>query len=155
MLAGLPKAPSAYNPVVNPKRANARQQYILQRMHELRYITMNSTTRRRQPLKVKSAGKEFGIHAEYVAEMARQLVYAQFKEDAYTRGLNVFTTITQADQDAAYLALRKGVMDYEQRHGYRGPEAFIDLPADADDRERPSTTRCPTIRTTATSSPPW
>ena len=68
--------------------------------------------------------------------MARQLVYEQFKEDTYTRGLNVFTTITKADQDAAYLALRRGVMDYERRHPYRGPEAYIDIPAkkeDADD----------------------
>jgi penicillin-binding protein 1A len=60
--------------------------------------------------------------------MARQLVYEQFKEDTYTRGLNVFTTITKADQDAAYLALRRGVMDYERRHTYRGPENYIDLP---------------------------
>jgi penicillin-binding protein 1A len=68
------------------------------------------------------------VHAEYVAEMARQLVYEQFKEDTYTRGLNVFTTITKADQDAAYLALRRGVMDYEKRHPYRGPEAYIEIP---------------------------
>jgi penicillin-binding protein 1A len=68
------------------------------------------------------------VHAEYVAEMARQLVYEQFKEDTYTRGLNVFTTITKADQDAAYLALRRGVMDYERRHTYRGPEKYIEIP---------------------------
>ena len=137
MLAGLPKAPSAYNPVVNPKRAKARQQYILQRMHELHYITdpqyeqaLNET------LHIKTDSNEFGVHAEYVAEMARQLVYEQFKEDAYTRGLNVFTTINKADQDAAYIALRKGVMDYEKKHGYRGPESYMEIPAtkeEADD----------------------
>jgi len=130
MLAGLPKAPSAYNPVVNPKRARTRQQYILQRMLQLGYITpAQYDTAKNEQLKVKTDSSEFGVHAEYVAEMARQLVYEQFKEDTYTRGLNVFTTITKADQDAAYLALRRGVMDYERRHTYRGPEAYVDLPA--------------------------
>ena len=136
MLAGLPKAPSAYNPVVNPKRAITRQQYILQRMHELRYISdAQYAAAKAEPLKVKTDSNEFGIHAEYVAEMARQLVYEQFKEDTYTRGLNVFTTITKADQDAAYLSLRKGVMDYEKRHAYRGPEAYIDIPANKDEAD--------------------
>jgi penicillin-binding protein 1A len=129
MLAGLPKAPSAYNPVVNPKRARTRQQYILQRMHGLGYITdAQFEQARNEQLKIKSDSTAFGVHAEYVAEMARQLVYEQFKEDTYTRGLNVFTTITKADQDAAYLALRRGVMDYERRHPYRGPEKYIEIP---------------------------
>ncbi|MGP8433209.1 penicillin-binding protein 1A [Paraburkholderia fungorum] len=137
MLAGLPKAPSAYNPVVNPKRAKIRQEYILQRMCELHYITQEQYDEAsKQPLVVKGAGKEFSVHAEYVAEMVRQMMYAQYREEAYTRGLNVVTTIDSADQDVAYRALRKGLMDYERRHGYRGPEAFIDLPSDADDREQ-------------------
>jgi penicillin-binding protein 1A len=130
MLAGLPKAPSAYNPVANPKRARARQQYILQRMHNLGYITDAEYDKaKEQVLKVKTDSTEFGVHAEYVAEMTRQLIYEQFKEDTYTRGLNVYTTITKADQDAAYLAVRRGVMDYEKRHGYRGPEGYMELPA--------------------------
>ena len=137
MLAGLPKAPSAYNPVVNPKRARVRQQYILQRMAQLGYITpAQFEEAKHEELKVKTDSSAFGVHAEYVSEMARQLVYEQFKEDTYTRGLNVYTTITKADQDAAYLALRKGVMDYEKRHGYRGPEAYIEIPktkTEADD----------------------
>jgi penicillin-binding protein 1A len=136
MLAGLPKAPSAYNPVVNPKRARQRQQYILQRMHELHYITdAQYEQAKNEELKIKTDSTAFGIHAEYVAEMARELVYGQFKEDTYTRGLNVFTTITKADQDAAYLALRRGVMDYERRHPYRGPEKYIDIPADKSDAD--------------------
>jgi penicillin-binding protein 1A len=136
MLAGLPKAPSAYNPVVNPKRARTRQQYILQRMHDLRYISdAQYESAKAEPLKIKSDSSEFGVHAEYVAEMARQLVYEQFKDETYTRGLNVFTTITKADQDAAYLALRRGVMDYEKRHTYRGPEAYIDIPATKEDAD--------------------
>ncbi|MGZ8316796.1 MAG: penicillin-binding protein 1A, partial [Telluria sp.] len=136
MLAGLPKAPSAYNPVVNPKRARTRQQYILQRMRDLAYITpAQYTTAKDEQLKIKTDSNEFGVHAEYVAEMARQLVYEQFKEETYTRGLNVFTTITKADQDAAYLALRRGVMDYERRQAYRGPEAYIDIPKDKNEAD--------------------
>jgi penicillin-binding protein 1A len=137
MLAGLPKAPSAYNPVVNPKRAKVRQQYILERMLELRYITQEQyDAAAKQPLVVKGAGREFSVHAEYVAEMVRQMMYTQYREEAYTLGLNVVTTIDSADQDAAYRAVRKGLMDYEHRHGYRGPEGYIDLPADPDDREQ-------------------
>ncbi|KIG08360.1 penicillin-binding protein 1A [Caballeronia concitans] len=137
MLAGLPKAPSAYNPVVNPKRAKVRQEYILQRMRELNFITQEEYEQAvKQPLIVKGQGREFSVHAEYVAEMVRQMMYAQYREEAYTRGLNVVTTIDSADQDTAYHALRKGLMDYERRHGYRGPEGFIDLPKDPDDREQ-------------------
>ncbi|RJG07293.1 penicillin-binding protein 1A [Noviherbaspirillum cavernae] len=134
MLAGLPKAPSAYNPVANPKRARVRQQYILQRMFNLGYITEAEYEKARdQQLRIKTDSSEFGVHAEYVAEMTRQLVYEQFKEETYTRGLNVYTTITKADQDAAYIALRRGVMDYEKRHGYRGPEGYMEIPAAKDE----------------------
>ncbi|HDR9356448.1 penicillin-binding protein 1A [Burkholderia vietnamiensis] len=137
MLAGLPKAPSAYNPVVNPKRAKVRQEYILQRMLELNFITREQYDEAvAQPLVVKGAGREFSVHAEYVAEMVRQMMYAQYREETYTRGFNVVTTIDSADQQVAYTALRKGIMDYERRHGYRGPEGFIELPAGADDREQ-------------------
>ncbi|QRX84901.1 penicillin-binding protein 1A [Glaciimonas sp. PAMC28666] len=129
MLAGLPKAPSANNPVVNPKRATARQQYILLRMQQLGYITPEQYEQaKNEPLRLKTGATEFGIHAEYVAEMARQLVYEQFKDATYTRGLNVFTTITKADQDAAYFALRRGVMSYDKRRGYRGPEGYMTIP---------------------------
>ncbi|SAL62849.1 1A family penicillin-binding protein [Caballeronia peredens] len=135
MLAGLPKAPSAYNPVVNPKRAKVRQQYILKRMLDLNFITREQYDQAAaEELHTKSAGTEYGVHAEYVAEMVRQMMYAQYKEETYTRGLTVTTTIDSADQDAAYRAVRKGVMDYERRHGYRGPEGSINLPANADDR---------------------
>ena len=136
MLAGLPKAPSAYNPVVNPKRARTRQQYILKRMHDLGYITTAQfEAAKTEQLKIKTDSNQFGVHAEYVAEMARQLVYEQFKEETYTRGLNVFTTITKADQDAAYLALRRGVMDYERRQAYRGPEAYMDIPSSKEEAD--------------------
>ncbi|WP_175836273.1 penicillin-binding protein 1A [Burkholderia multivorans] len=137
MLAGLPKAPSAYNPVVNPKRAKVRQEYILQRMLELNFITREQYDEAvAQPLVVKGAGREYSVHAEYVAEMVRQMMYAQYREETYTRGFNVITTIDSADQQVAYTALRKGIMDYERRHGYRGPEGFIELPSAADEREQ-------------------
>lgn len=136
MLAGLPKAPSAYNPVVNPKRAKARQQYIMQRMYKLGYISEPQyNAAREEKLKIKTNSREFGVHAEYIAEMARQLVYEQFKEETYTRGLNVFTTITKADQDAAYLAVRRGVIAYEKRQAYRGPENFIEIPDSKEEAE--------------------
>lgn len=136
MLAGLPKAPSAYNPVANPKRARARQQYILQRMFSLGYLSQAEYEQAKdQVLQIKTDSNEFGVHAEYVAEMTRQLVYDEFKEDTYTRGLNVYTTITKADQDAAYIALRRGVMEYEKRHGYRGPEGYMELPASKEEAD--------------------
>ncbi|CAG4920920.1 penicillin-binding protein 1A [Paraburkholderia saeva] len=137
MLAGLPKAPSAYNPVVNPKRAKIRQEYILKRMLDLNYITQAQYDEAvKEEIHAKVSGNEYSVHAEYVAEMVRQMMYAQYRDETYTRGLNVTTTIDSADQDAAYQAVRKGVMDYERRHGYRGPEAFIELPPDRDDRDQ-------------------
>jgi len=137
MLAGLPKAPSAYNPVVNPRRAKVRQEYILQRMRDLRYITPEQYEEAvHAELKVRTEGNEFSTHAEYVAEIVRQLMYAQYREETYTRGLTVYTTLTKTDQDAAYEAVRAGIMNYERKHGYRGPEAFIDLPSDPAEREQ-------------------
>ncbi|MBU6491237.1 MAG: penicillin-binding protein 1A [Burkholderiales bacterium] len=137
MLAGLPKAPSAYNPIVNFKRAKIRQEYILRRMLNLRYITQTQYDDAiAEPIKVRAIGNEFSVHAGYVAEMVRRLLYAQYKDEIYTRGFNVYTTITSADQEAAYNAVRAGVMNYERRHGYRGPEANIDLPRDTDARQQ-------------------
>jgi penicillin-binding protein 1A len=138
MLAGLPKAPSAYNPVVNPARAKVRQQYILQRMLELGDITQAQYDAAvNEPLVVaKTTVQQFSVHAEYVAEMVRQSMYAQYRDEAYTRGLNVVTTIDSADQANAYRALRRGLMSYDARRGYRGPEGFIDLPAAGSAREQ-------------------
>jgi penicillin-binding protein 1A len=134
MLAGLPKAPSLYNPVVNPKRAKARQQYILDRMQALGYLTADQyASATREPLVVKHEVNDFPLKADYVAEMARQLVFDRYGEDAYTRGYRVYTTIQKADQEAAHAGLRKGVLEYERRHGYRGPEGFKELAAASDD----------------------
>ncbi len=136
MLAGLPKAPSAYNPIVNPKRARARQLYIIERMEANGFITSaQATAAKEEELKVKTGPDVDRVHAEYIAETVRQLVFSQYGEQSYTRGLNVFTTLRAADQTAAYKALRKGIMDYERRQIYRGPEKFIDLPKDPKDQE--------------------
>ena len=136
MLAGLPKAPSAYNPISNPNRARQRQLYIIDRMEENGFITSEqAAAAKKEELKIRPANDHSRTHAEYVAETVRQLVFAQYGVDAYTRGLNVVTTVKAVHQEAAYKALRKGIMDYEKRQIYRGPEEFIDLPADAKDQE--------------------
>ena len=131
MLAGLPKAPSAFNPIVNPKRARSRQLYIIERMEENGYITAREATQAKaEPLALKTASNKKTLHAEFVAETVRQMVFAQYGQDTYTRGLNVYTTIDSQEQMAAYQALRQGLMDYERRQIYRGPEKFITLPND-------------------------
>ena len=136
MLAGLPKAPSAYNPISNPKRARMRQLYIIDRMLENGFITAAQAAEAKQEdLKLRSSNDSTRIHAEYVAEMARQLIYAQYGAEAYTRGLNVYTTLNAGEQETAYTALRKGIMDYERRQHYRGPERFVNLPASAAEAE--------------------
>ncbi|PWF46634.1 PBP1A family penicillin-binding protein [Massilia glaciei] len=136
MLAGLPQNPARNNPAVNPKKAKQRQMSVLRSLRSQGQI---SEAQYRQalaePLRVNTKGLEFETRAEYVAELARQAVYAQYKEEAYTRGIVVVTTIRKADQDAAYESLRRNVLDYDLRHGYRGPEGFIDLPAADDERE--------------------
>lgn len=128
MLAGLPKAPSAYNPIVNPKRAKLRQQYVLRRMHELGHITASEhEAALKEPLVVKRELGDYAVHAEFVAEMARQITAERFPEDIYSRGMKVYTTIIKAEQEAAYTSLRKGVMAYDRRHGYRGAESYLDM----------------------------
>lgn len=131
MLAGLPKAPSAYNPVSNPKRARTRQLYIIQRMEENGFITQEQAEEAKQEaLKLRAANTPVKVHAEYVAEMVRQAMVAQYGEEAYTRGLVVTTSIRANEQEAAYRALRQGILDYERRQVYRGPELFVTLPAE-------------------------
>ena len=128
MLAGLPKAPSAYNPIVNPNRAKLRQKYVLRRMHELGFITETQhAAALKEPLVVKRELAGYAVHAEYVAEMARQITAERFPEEVYSRGMKVYTTIIKAEQEAAYNSLRKGVMDYDRRHGYRGAESYLDM----------------------------
>ena len=136
MLAGLPKAPSAYNPISNPKRARSRQLYIIERMQEIGYITADEAAEAKQEkITIRSGYDNTRVHAEYVAEMVRQLIFSQYGNEAYTRGLNVYTTLNAGNQEAAYAALRRGIMDYERRQHYRGPEQFVSLPTAAEEVE--------------------
>ena len=134
MLAGLPKAPSAYNPISNPKRARSRQRHIIDRMLDNGFISAKEAeAAKAQELKIKSGPNVNQIHAEYATEMVRQLMFAQYGDETYTRGLDVHTTLRSADQDAAYRALRRGIMDFERRQIYRGPEQFVVLPPNGPD----------------------
>ncbi len=130
MLAGLPKAPSTFNPIVNPKRATERQHYVIDRMLDNGFITESERAAAREQRLRYRPPQDLPVHAEYVAETARQLIFGQYGAEAYTRGLNVTLTIDSKAQMVAYRALRKGIMDYERRQVYRGPEAYIDLPLD-------------------------
>ena len=130
MLAGLPKSPSSNNPIRSPKRARARQLLVIDRMQETGFITaQQGEAARIEKLNLRGGSDALRVHAEYVAETVRQLMFAQYGNETYTRGLNVYTTIRSTNQDAAYKALRRGIMDFERRQVYRGPEKFIDLPA--------------------------
>jgi len=130
MLAGLPKAPSANNPIVNPERATIRQRYIIDRMLDNGFITAEQHEAARKQVLHYRRPSEVAVHAEYVAEQARQMIFNQYGPEAYTRGLNVWLTLDSGDQTLAYRALRKGILDYEKRQVYRGPEDYVDLPAD-------------------------
>ena len=136
MLAGIPKAPSLYNPFNNVKRATLRQQYVLRRMNELDYLNDEGVkTAKAEVLKFNRERQMYAVNAEYVAEMTRQEVFEQYGEKSYVSGIRVYTTIRKGDQEAALAALRKGVLEYDRRHGYRGPEGSITLPADKDEAE--------------------
>jgi penicillin-binding protein 1A len=137
MLAGLPKAPSFYNPVANPQRAKQRQQYVLRRMNELGYIDATQyDDALKAPLRARGREvAEYSVHAQYAAEMVRQALVEHYPDDVYTRGFRVYTTLRKADQEAAYHALRQGVIEYDRRAGYRGPEAYVELPASPADED--------------------
>jgi penicillin-binding protein 1A len=134
MLAGLPKAPSRFNPVTNPARAKLRQQYVLRRMRELGMITEAQFADAATAIpSVRQSLSVFAVRADFFAEMVRAQMFERFGEETYTRGLRVYTTLLSDHQRAAYLALRKGVIDYDRRHGYRGPEAYVDLTGELTD----------------------
>ena len=130
MLAGLPKAPSAFNPISNPKRARSRQLHIIERMQANGFISgEQARLAKAEPLKLRVNNNQ-GIQADFVADMVRQAIVTQYGEEAYTRGFSVTTTVRSAQQQAAYRAVRTGLFNYEQRQIYRGPERFVVLPTD-------------------------
>jgi penicillin-binding protein 1A len=134
MLAGIPKAPSRFNPISNLPRAELRQHYVLGRMRSLGYLTDPEYQQAMaQPIVLKSAegtpAGGYSIHGEYVAELARQLLFGVYQDNVYSRGINIYTTVQSKDQEVAYRAVRDGVMDYTRRSPYPGPEAQLDLAA--------------------------
>ena len=133
MLAGLPKAPSAYNPIVNPRRATVRQQHIIARMLDNGFISPEQAAAAKIERLHYKTQADVAVHAEFAAETARQLVFAQYGDATYNRGLNVILTVNAADQALAYRALRRGLIEFELRQVYRGPEAYVDLPAKSAD----------------------
>ncbi|MDO9365052.1 MAG: penicillin-binding protein 1A [Methylotenera sp.] len=130
LLAGLPKAPSSYNPFTNPKRALGRQREVLHDMYRYGFIKESVyQDALKQPLRFKTSKQSRDLAADYVAEIVRESLYAQYQEDIYSSGLNVYTTILKANQEAANVAIREGVLDYDIRHGYRGPEKILNIEA--------------------------
>jgi penicillin-binding protein 1A len=133
MLAGLPKAPSAYNPLANPERAKIRRDWILGRMAELGYITTDARDLARSaPLTASYNAIKTEVDADYVAEMARSEMVRRYGEDAYTDGYSVTLTVDGTKQQAATDALRNGLEAYDRRHGFRGPIGQIDAETLAD-----------------------
>lgn len=130
MLAGLPQNPRNVNPIRNPERAHARQQIALARMYKQGVITdaQYATAKAEKLVVRKSATAE--IHAEFVAETARQQVFAQFGDKAYTQGFDVTTTLVATEQQAAYQALRRTLIEHAQRQPWHGPQDQEDLPAE-------------------------
>ena len=128
MIAGLPKAPSRYNPVVNPERAQIRRDYVLGRMRELEFISEEQyQAALADPVHAEVHGLDEDLEAPYVAEMVRDEMVSRYGEAAYTEGYQVYTTIEARLQQAANEALRDDLLAYDRRHGYRGVEGHVDL----------------------------
>ena len=128
MIAGLPKAPSRFNPIVNPDRARSRRNYVLGRMRELDAISEEDyQVAVATPVTARLHGLSVEVEAPYVAEMVRVYVKKLLGEDAYTAGFRVYTTIDSRLQEAANQALRKNLLAYDERHGFRAPEFHVDL----------------------------
>ncbi len=133
MLAGLPQNPSFANPIQNYERARSRQLVVLGRMRSQEVITEAQFQSAKAEKLLIRKRNEVDVHAEHVAEMVRQQVYAQFGETSYTAGLNVTTTLRAADQQAAFKALRHTIVEHSLRQVWRGPEGQESLPADLKD----------------------
>ena len=124
MIAGLPKAPSRYNPIANPERTKVRRDWILDRMLTLGYIDEASYRDAvATPITARNHGANPEMEAPYIAEMARLEMVERYGDDAYTQGFNVYTTVDSRLQEMANSALRDGLQEYDRRHGYRGPES--------------------------------
>ncbi|MFV2003682.1 MAG: transglycosylase domain-containing protein, partial [Gammaproteobacteria bacterium] len=133
MIAGLPKAPSTFNPIINPDRATIRRNYVLSRMYQLEFITASEYEEHTNaPVTAERHRSSLGVHAPYVNEMARAEIVKQFGDEAYVRGLKVYTTIDKRLQKAANNSLWNGLVGYDRRHGYRGVIRHVDLSSEED-----------------------
>jgi penicillin-binding protein 1A len=144
MIAGLPKAPSRYNPLANPERAMIRRNYILKRMLELGHISQTDyQTALNEPNTAEKHKTEIDAESPYLAEMVRADIVKRFGEaNAYSQGYHVYTTLDSAKQSEAEASLRKSLTSYDERHGYRGPEDKVelsDLKTEDDMRDKLST----------------
>ncbi len=152
MIAGLPKAPSRYNPVTNPQRALERRDYVLGNMRDLGFISdAEYRQAKAEPVTASLHSAAIEVEAPYVAEMVRAEMIGRYGETIYTSGYSVYTTIDSRLQRAANEALRSALLAYDQRHGYRGPEQHLELTGEETDQEldelieaRP---RAPALRT--------
>jgi penicillin-binding protein 1A len=129
-IAGVPKAPSRYNPIVDPQAASARRAYVLRRMKELRYIdAATAEAANKEPMEARAHAPLFDVEAPYVAEMARLDLRQRFGPSAESAGYKVYTTIDGRLQGDANRAVRVGLIEYDRRHGWRGPAGHVELPA--------------------------
>lgn len=137
MIGGLPKAPSAYNPLVNPERAVERRNYVLDRMEINGFITAKERDEsRRAPVTAHYVRPDIELEAAYIGEMVRAEMFRRYGEDAYTGGYKVYTTVIPRLQRAANASLREALDGYDKRHGYRGPEQQLDVAIWQDDAQR-------------------
>jgi len=126
LLAGLPKAPTSYNPFTHPKRAIKRQREVLRDMRRGGFVDEATyQAALKEPLRFKTSQQSRDLAADYVGEIVRQTMYERYQEQIYSSGLKVYTTIIKADQEAANTAITQGIMEYDLRHGYRGPEGYV------------------------------
>jgi penicillin-binding protein 1A len=131
-LAGVPKAPSSYNPIVNPEMATSRRAYVLRRMRELGYIdAATAEAANKEPMHARAHAPLYDVEGPYVAEMARLELRQRFGASAETAGYKVYTTLDGRLQAAAVRAVRIGLIEYDRRHGWRGPAGHVELPAGA------------------------
>jgi penicillin-binding protein 1A len=135
-LAAIPKFPSSANPIVNPARALIRRNYVLQRMQEVGFIDAGQAQlAQAEPMHAKPHEPAIEVEAPFLAEMVRQAMAERYGESSETSGLQVYTTVLSQDQQAADLAIRNGLIIYDRRHGWRGPEAHVELAASAADAD--------------------
>jgi penicillin-binding protein 1A len=121
-LAGIPQAPSRFNPITNPRAAQSRRHYVLTQMQKLNYIDAATAQRAgEEPVEARDHGIQYDVEAPYVAEMARAEIVSRYGDDAVNQGYRVFTTVDGRLQTAANRAVRIGLIEYDRRHGYRGP----------------------------------